>query len=69
MPVHHKRPFRLFWFASEANRRSNLVGLCQSCHMKIERNAILIDLDERNGPMAENRITGAAPLLAQVVRE
>lgn len=33
------------------------------------RNAILIDLDERNGPMAENRITGAAQLLAQVVRE
>jgi DNA modification methylase len=33
------------------------------------RNAILIDLDERNGPMAENRIAGAAPLLAQVVRE
>ena len=33
------------------------------------RNAILIDLDERNGPMAENRIVGAATLLAQVERE
>jgi DNA modification methylase len=31
------------------------------------RNAILIDLDERNGPMAENRITGPAPLLAEVL--
>ena len=33
------------------------------------RNAILIDLDERNGPMAEKRITSPSPLLAQVERE
>lgn len=33
------------------------------------RNAILIDLDERNGPMAEDRITASAPLLAKVERE
>lgn len=32
------------------------------------RNAILIDLDERNGPMAEKRITSPSPLLAQVER-
>lgn len=30
------------------------------------RNAILIDLDERNGPMAAERITSPSPLLAQV---
>lgn len=30
------------------------------------RNAILIDLDERNAPMASGRITAGAPLLAQV---
>lgn len=33
------------------------------------RSAILIDLDERNGPMAEQRITSPSPLLAQVERE
>lgn len=32
------------------------------------RHAILIDIDERNGPMAEERIAGSAPLLAQVER-
>lgn len=32
------------------------------------RDAILIDLDERNGPMAAGRITAGVPLLAQVER-
>lgn len=36
LPVHHKRPFREFETAEEANVRDNLVGLCQSCHMKSE---------------------------------
>jgi hypothetical protein len=36
LPVHHRRPFREFATAEEANQRSNLVGLCQSCHMKAE---------------------------------
>lgn len=36
LAVHHIRPFRLFDTAEEANVRSNLVGLCQSCHMKAE---------------------------------
>jgi len=39
LPVHHKLPFRLFDTAEAANARSNLVGLCQSCHMKAERAA------------------------------
>ena len=38
LSVHHKRPFREFDDAETANERSNLVGLCQSCHMKWERN-------------------------------
>lgn len=37
LPVHHKRPFRKFSSAEESNNRGNLVGLCQSCHMKAER--------------------------------
>ena len=37
LPVHHITPFRMFRSAAEANVRSNLIGLCQSCHMKHER--------------------------------
>ncbi len=36
LPVHHIRPFREFTSTEEANRRDNLVGMCQSCHMKTE---------------------------------
>lgn len=36
LPVHHIKPFREFETSGEANVRSNLVGLCQSCHMKAE---------------------------------
>jgi len=36
LPIHHRKPFREFATAEEANQRSNLVGLCQSCHMKEE---------------------------------
>jgi len=36
MDVHHKMPFRLFESPIEANRLSNLVSLCPSCHKKIE---------------------------------
>jgi hypothetical protein len=42
LPVHHRKPFRLFASAEEANQRSNLVGLCQSCHMKAERQAAFV---------------------------
>ena len=41
LPVHHIRPFREFATAMEANARSNLVGLCQPCHMRAEHQAIL----------------------------
>lgn len=34
---------------------------------RLHRNAVLIDLDERNLPMAHGRITGDAPLFAEVV--
>jgi DNA modification methylase len=33
---------------------------------RLQRSAILIDLDERNGPMAHGRISGDAPLFAEV---
>jgi 5-methylcytosine-specific restriction protein A len=36
LPVHHIRPFRDFASATEANSLNNLIGLCQSCHMKQE---------------------------------
>lgn len=36
IPVHHKKPFRLFECHEEANSLDNLICLCQSCHMKVE---------------------------------
>lgn len=36
IPVHHKRPFREFVTAEEANQLENLICLCQSCHMQVE---------------------------------
>lgn len=36
LSVHHIKPFRLFHSPQEANVRSNLIGLCQSCHMATE---------------------------------
>lgn len=36
LPVHHIKPFRLFRSTAEANQVDNLIGLCQSCHMKLE---------------------------------
>lgn len=36
LPVHHLKPFRLFDDEQEANSPYNLIGLCQSCHMKCE---------------------------------
>lgn len=36
LPVHHVKPFREFRTVEQANARSNLVGLCQSCHMRRE---------------------------------
>lgn len=39
IPVHHKRPYRLFATAAEANALDNLLCLCQSCHMREERRA------------------------------
>lgn len=44
---------------------SGTVGLVADRH---HRNAILVDLDERNAPMAEKRIVDPVPLLAQVER-
>jgi hypothetical protein len=37
LPIHHIKPFREFKTPTEANVRTNLIGLCQSCHM-IEEN-------------------------------
>ena len=36
IPVHHIKPYRFFSSPEEANVISNLVCLCQSCHMKAE---------------------------------
>lgn len=40
LSIHHIRPFRFFADSSEANDLSNLVSLCQSCHMKVEHGKI-----------------------------
>lgn len=37
--IHHKIPFNDFDDEEEANKSSNLVTLCCSCHMKVERNS------------------------------
>jgi len=36
IPVHHIKPYRDFQDHKKANRLSNLICLCQSCHMRIE---------------------------------
>jgi DEAD/DEAH box helicase domain-containing protein len=36
--VHHKKPFRSFLSAVEANRMENLVTLCSTCHQRAEVN-------------------------------
>lgn len=36
LPVHHIKPFREFATPEKANSADNLVGLCQSCHMRLE---------------------------------
>ena len=36
LPVNHIQPFRDFLLPEVANHKKNLVGLCQSCHMKLE---------------------------------
>lgn len=36
LPVNHIKPFREFMTPEEANRRENLIGLCQPCHMRAE---------------------------------
>jgi hypothetical protein len=36
LPVHHIKPFREFESADDANQPHNLIGMCQSCHMKTE---------------------------------
>lgn len=41
IPVHHVKPFRNFETPEAANELSNLVCLCQSCHMKRESKLIL----------------------------
>lgn len=40
--VHHVIPFREFTDWREANHPSNLVALCQSCHMKVEHGTITL---------------------------
>lgn len=36
LAVHHVIPFREWCSAIDANHISNLIGLCQSCHMRLE---------------------------------
>jgi len=36
LDVHHIIPFRFFKSSLEANKLSNLITLCHSCHMKLE---------------------------------
>ena len=42
LSVHHIKPFRFFASVNEANRLSNLICLCQSCHMKAEHGKITL---------------------------
>jgi DEAD/DEAH box helicase domain-containing protein len=35
--VHHKKPFREFGSPEEANKLSNLITLCPTCHRKVEQ--------------------------------
>lgn len=42
IPVHHIRPYRLFDKPAEAHTLDNLVSLCQSCHIKMERGKIFL---------------------------
>lgn len=53
LPVHHKRPFREFETADEANQRNNLIGLCQSCHMKMEYRRPRLALEPALQPVQE----------------
>jgi len=41
--VHHIIPYRNFDDSSEANCVENLISLCRSCHMKVERGGFKID--------------------------
>lgn len=36
LPVHHVKPYREHQTPEQANHLSNLIGMCQSCHMKTE---------------------------------
>ena len=45
LPVHHIRPFREFQTPLDANRAENLVGVCQSCHMKREGSLVLFSAE------------------------
>ena len=36
LDVHHVVPFRLFESAADANRLSNLISVCRSCHRRLE---------------------------------
>lgn len=40
IPVHHIKPYRLFENDGGANQLDNLICLCQSCHIKIERGSM-----------------------------
>lgn len=42
IPVHHIKPYRQFEDHEQANDLSNLISLCQSCHMKAEHGKLSI---------------------------
>jgi hypothetical protein len=42
LPVHHIRPYREFESPAEANELSNLITVCQPCHMRLERGTMLL---------------------------
>lgn len=44
LEVHHIKPFRSFDDVENANSKDNLVSLCTSCHTKMERLPVRIDL-------------------------
>jgi hypothetical protein len=42
LPVHHIIPYREFKDPKEANQLENLITLCQSCHIKMERGKLFL---------------------------
>ena len=69
LDVHHIIPFKLFKSPVEANKLSNLLSVCRSCHMKLEAegNASLpLFLRSQGNSTAETRSSQITPRRGKV---